>query len=122
MARSDYEDQLSYATAQYLDLQGWLYTHFPAGEYRPKRTGAKLKRMGLQRGVPDYLIFESWFGQRPEDLGQHGGRGVALELKSPKGRLTKEQKQWIGHLRHRGWACFVCRTIHEVEEACRCLR
>jgi hypothetical protein len=124
MARSDYEDQLTFATAEYLDLKGWLYTHFPAGEHRHARVGAKLKRMGLKRGVSDFLIFEDWedaWSDGRDFVGVDRGHGVAIELKSEKGRLTKDQKRWIGELRHRGWACFVCRTIDEVIEACRVL-
>jgi hypothetical protein len=133
MSRSDYEDQLTFATAEYLDLKGWLYTHFPAGEYRPKRTGAKLKRMGLKRGVPDFLIFERWVDCNADDeecdgcrplihcAMRNSGNGVALELKSPTGRLTKEQKIWIGQMRQHGWAVHVCRTIHDVMDATACI-
>jgi len=34
----------------------WQWTHFPAGEKRSKATGAKLKRMGLQPGWPDFQL------------------------------------------------------------------
>jgi VRR-NUC domain len=37
-------------------LPSWLWTHFPAGELRDVITGARLKRMGLQRGWPDFLL------------------------------------------------------------------
>jgi hypothetical protein len=141
MGRSTYEDELAFAVAEYLDLKGWLYTHFPAGEYRPKRTGAKLKRMGLKRGVPDMLIFERWnygaccdsctgaddvcyelAGEACESYQMRDdqyGRGVAIELKSPKGRPTKEQTEWLAALKNRGWSVHVCRTIDGVIEACR---
>lgn len=45
---------------------GWIWTHFPAGEERPaefvngKRVsfaGARLKRMGLAEGWPDFIFF-----------------------------------------------------------------
>jgi len=122
MSRSDYEDQLTFAVAEYLDLRGWLYTHFPAGEYRPVKTGAKLKRMGLKRGVPDMLIFEpvvSW----NMHVGMRTVRppGIAIELKSPKGKPTKEQTMWLAELKARGWLTHVCRTIDEVIQVTSCI-
>ncbi len=124
MSRSDYEDQLSYSVADYLDHQPWLFTHFPAGEYRPVKVGAKLKKMGLKRGVPDYLIFEQWCeirGTEPYGF-EVRGFGVAIELKSPKGVPTKYQREWLGALKARGWSTHICRTIHEVHDACEVLR
>lgn len=117
MSRSDYEDQLSFATAQYLDLRGLLYTHFPAGEHRHARTGAKLKRMGLKRGVPDYLVFrqfvDAWSDGR-DWVGWEHYVGLAIELKSPKGRQTKDQKRWQAGLEDTGWRYEICRTIEDV--------
>ena len=118
-----YEDGLTFAVAEWLDLQGWLYTHFPAGEYRPARVGAKLKRMGLKRGVPDILIFEAWREHLPgRSIHEASGHGVAIELKSPGKYPTKEQREWLAALKARGWSTHVCRTIHEVEEVCKILQ
>lgn len=53
------ELKLQFTVAKMLDvhlLRGWRYTHFPAGEYRDGYTGGKLKRMGLKKGWPDFLI------------------------------------------------------------------
>ncbi len=33
----------------------WQWSHFPAGEARDARTGAKLKRMGAKAGWPDLV-------------------------------------------------------------------
>ena len=112
MTRANYEDQLSFATAEYLDLRGLLYTHFPAGEHRHVAVGRKLKRMGLKRGVPDYLVFNHHWEER--GVFSFKNVGLAIELKSPKGKQTKAQKRWAGELRHQGWRYEVCRTINEV--------
>jgi len=37
-------------------LPTWRWSHFPAGERRDVITGARLKRMGLQRGWPDFVL------------------------------------------------------------------
>lgn len=35
---------------------GWRWTHFPAGEKRNPRTAGRLKRMGVARGWPDFVL------------------------------------------------------------------
>ena len=35
---------------------GWKWTHLPFGEYRTPRTAAKLKRMGVMPGWPDFVF------------------------------------------------------------------
>ena len=50
-------------------LPDWIWTHFPAGEHRSVITGARLKRMGLNRGFPDFQFFH------------RNGRVCFLELK-----------------------------------------
>jgi hypothetical protein len=60
----------------------WRWSHFPAGEHRDVRTAAKLKAMGVQRGWPDFVLFDP------------SGRLHALELKRQGERLTDEQKDF----------------------------
>jgi len=65
---------------------GWLWTHVASGELRQPITAARLQRMGVQRGWPDFLLLAP------------GGRPHALELKRRRtGRVTDEQDafaQW----------------------------
>lgn len=49
---------------------GWLWFHVPNGEDRNEKTGAKLRRMGLRRGVSDFIL-----------IGPPAGLVHALELK-----------------------------------------
>lgn len=65
-------------------LPAWRYSHFPAGEARDARVGAKLKRMGLRPGWPDFILLRPARG---------GARGLlhCLELKRVGERLTGEQ-------------------------------
>jgi hypothetical protein len=58
----------------------WRWSHFPSGEHRDKRTAAKLKAMGVQRGWPDFVLFDP------------SGRLYALELKRRGENLTEDQK------------------------------
>lgn len=60
----------------------WRWSHFPSGEHRDKRTGAKLRAMGLQKGWPDFMLFDP------------SGRLHALELKREGETLTEEQEDY----------------------------
>ena len=64
----------------------WRWTHLPLGELRDKITAARLKRMGVNPGWPDFLFV--------------GPNGVFwLELKRRgSGRLSEEQAQMAAHL------------------------
>jgi hypothetical protein len=42
---------------------GWSFTHLPFGEYRNPITAGRLKRMGVTRGWPDFMIV-GWGSQR----------------------------------------------------------
>src|SRR5271156_5557392 len=60
----------------------WRWSHFPAGEHRDVRTAAKLKAMGVQRGWPDFVLFDPT------------GRLHALELKREGETLTDDQEDF----------------------------
>jgi hypothetical protein len=58
----------------------WRWSHFPSGELRDVRTGSKLRAMGLQKGWPDFMLFDP------------SGRLHALELKREGEGLTEDQQ------------------------------
>lgn len=59
-----------------------LIFHVPNGEWRDKRTAAKLKWMGLVPGIPDLCLI------RPASL------GVGFwEVKTERGKFTEAQKE-----------------------------
>lgn len=58
----------------------WRYTHVPLGEYRPKATAGRLKRMGVLSGFPDFQFFHC------------RGAVCFLELKRKGERPTEAQK------------------------------
>lgn len=100
------EAQLQMAVARYLDARGFLWCHVPNGEARNAVTGAKLKRMGVKRGVPDVLIFNRCGGEKSVSL--------AIELKTGKNKMTPEQSRWCYKLQECGWFHAVCWSVDEV--------
>ena len=60
--------------------KGLIFYHCPNGEARSKRTGARLKAMGVRPGVGDICIVLP------------GGSAAFLELKTAKGRSSPEQR------------------------------
>ena len=89
------EKSESIALARWLEKSNLTFIHVPNEGRRSPRGGAILKRMGLKKGFPDFLIFDVPPGREV--------KGVAVELKTPKGRLTRDQQRWLRSLRNLGW-------------------
>ena len=69
----------------------WTWCHYPAGEERTAQAGARLKRMGVQPGFPDLILFP------PKD--HPISRAHFLELKRRRARLSEPQASfalWCG--------------------------
>lgn len=62
---------------------GWRWTHFPAGEARTGFAGARLERMGLVPGWPDFQFIRG-----------AGGRAHFLEMKRKGNGLTEAQAEF----------------------------
>lgn len=99
------ENALQQAVVDYLEARRLLFFHVPNGGKRGKREAARFVGLGVKRGVPDILIVS-----RCPD----GKSGVAIELKTPAGRVSPEQIQWLEDLRRNNWHAVVCRSIDEV--------
>ena len=102
-----YEVQITIAVADALRVActvGWLWTHFPAGEHRNSKTGARLKRMGLQRGWFDFCLIDL--------VGNH----YWLELKRGMQPLTEDQVTFAEQLQVRAVAWAVARSFKEAVE------
>lgn len=76
-----------------------FFAAIPNGGFRSKRTAGAMKAEGVRRGVPDYLF----------PVRRCGFVGLAIELKTPVGRPSPEQREWIAHLRTQGWRAEVCK-------------
>jgi len=81
--------------------------HTPNGGARNPVVAQQLTAMGVRRGVPDLL----W------PLHRSAKHGLAIEMKSSKGALTPEQKEWLSYLTGQGWICTVARSAQEAIEA-----
>ena len=98
-------------------LSSWRWSHFPAGEARDVRTGAKLKRMGLQRGWPDFLLIRPARGTR--------GTLHCLELKRIGEDLSEDQQAFADWCAANAIPFEVARTSGEalaILTGWRCLR
>ena len=80
----------------------WRYTHMPAGERRDIITAARLKRMGVKPGWPDF------------QFAGPGGVMFFLELKRKgSGRLSDEQADIVSHLAACGFNILVTDSVDD---------
>ena len=85
-------------------LPAKLILHIPNAP-RSAIAGKRLKDMGMVKGAPDLLVVLP--NQRP----------VFIEVKSPKGRLQKEQQDFMYAAHAVGAHCFVARSIDDCRKA-----
>jgi len=78
----------------------WRWTHLPFGEHRNPITGGRLKRMGTQRGWPDFILLAP---VRQPEPGLFLPGTHFLELKRPKGKLSEEQQALCDWMRANGY-------------------
>ena len=99
---SEHRIQVGIKEAADLIIPGRLYA-VPNGGHRSPITGAMLKAEGVRKGVPDLQL----------DIKKRGYHGLRMEVKTPKGRLTAEQKEWGEWLRSQGYYWNVVRSVQE---------
>lgn len=76
----------------------WL-TAIPNGGYRDKITAGKLKAEGVKSGVPDLFL----------PIRRSQFVALWIEMKKPDvGKTSKEQDEWIAHLRSQGHWVSIC--------------
>lgn len=101
------EDSFQKAVARYLDGIQVLWMHVPNGGSRNKIEAAKMKGMGVKKGVPDCWILEP----------RGGYSGLIIELKIFPKKPTEEQVLWMEKLEERGYKAALCYGLGEVFEA-----
>jgi hypothetical protein len=78
------------------------------GGSRHPAEAKKLRQMGVRQGIPDLLLPHAM-----PDASGGASWGLALELKSPSGRLRDEQRWWLRRLLEQGWAVAVAYGFDE---------
>lgn len=76
-----------------------LLFHIPNGGLRDPIVAKQLQRQGVRPGVPDLFL------PYPSPGGRHG---LFIEMKAENGRLSAEQKWWLGELAGAGFYTTVC--------------
>ena len=101
------EERLQSEVVRYISLQypKARYCASLGGQYQPFQSQRnRAKRTGYSKGFPDLFIYEA----------RNGYHGLALEIKTLKGRATKEQKEWIEALNKRGYKALICKGLPEI--------
>ena len=83
-----------------------LLHHIPNGGQRHPATAARLKKMGVKRGVPDICL--------PAARG--GYAGLYIELKVGRNTPSRAQKYWLDELTKNGYRAVVCRGAEEARD------
>lgn len=96
------EQGLQTTVAAWLSLQKNVVWFAVNNNPRSARDGARLKKMGCKKGIPDLAFI------LPD------GRFAAIELKSPKGVLSQEQKQWRDLIKKQGGEWALARSLEDV--------
>jgi hypothetical protein len=105
------EYELQKAVCKYLDLNNILYCGSMGGQYQIHFSQRiKAKKSGYKKGFPDLFIYEI------SKIDNNIYAGLAIELKTKKGRPTEEQIYWINELNKRGYMASICRGIDEALE------
>ena len=106
LKRGDLESKHQAFVVKWLRNRRLLFTAPGNGHFSNVRSRSKATAQGMQRGVPDLLIFEP----------RHNFTGLAIEMKRPKpyaSMLSYDQLEYHRRLRLNGWAVYTCYGAQE---------
>lgn len=83
-----------------------LLHHSPNGGKRSESEAARFKAMGTRKGFPDLILA----------LPCNGYHGAFFELKSEKGKTSKEQRDYLALLKKQGYKTFVTRSYEDFDK------
>jgi hypothetical protein len=98
------EHKIKKAILQWLNFQGILALPIKNGATYDAKSGAYRANSSV-KGIPDIL------GCVP-----YSGRMLAIEVKTPTGRVSKEQQTLIDEINRRGGLAFVARSVDDVKK------
>jgi hypothetical protein len=101
------EHEVQKAICQYLDMRGTFYFAVPNGGKRSKSEAGKFRAEGVKSGIPDICLIMSGFAYFLEVKRPKNG-------KTPKGRLTENQKNMIDKLNENGCETAVVYSVADV--------
>lgn len=91
-------------SCKYPELE--LLFHIPNGGKRNAQEAARFKRMGVKPGVPDLML----------PVPRNGYHGLWIEMKSPKGKTSKNQKDMLEKLNKQRYKAVVCFSWEEAAQ------
>lgn len=103
------EHLLQVSIHRYLDLMKVFHFAVPNGSMRNIIVASKLKREGVKRGVSDLIIVLN-------------GRCMFVEVKTPKGRLSKSQKEFKKSVEELGFEYLIWRSLDDAINFVNCLK
>ena len=84
--------------------------HVPNGGYRNKAEAGRFRAQGVKSGVPDIVL----------PVARGGYHGLYIELKrTVGGRVSEEQREWLGKLNAQGYYTAVCKGWEEASHVVR---
>ena len=97
------EDAVTESIVAYCNLRDIPIAHVPNEGKRSVQYGARLKKMGMQKGFPDLII--------PLPNGKY--HGLYIEVKVNNNTTTVDQKKWLTLLHCNGYAATACWGIDD---------
>lgn len=84
-----------------------LLIHVPNGGWRHIKEAQRLKAEGVVAGVADLILF----------VPRKNAHGLHIEMKTPKGKQSKSQKEWEQAVNEQGYAYIIVRSFDEFKHA-----
>lgn len=101
------EQDIQMAVVQWMRLQfpNLLFSISPGGLLTSGKVGNKANKLGYQKGVPDIMVFKA----------NSKWHGLLIELKTPTGIISNEQKKYLAELMRLNYFAVVCRSFEEAK-------
>lgn len=104
------EDHLHYQIVEWMSYEHknafFIHVRNETGAKVTPTMMNKMRALGVRKGVPDLLFFDP----------RHGYTGLAIEVKTPQGTVTKEQREFLANLKERGWLTAVVRSFEQAKQ------